>query len=1113
MAVHGSIGTFNPDLEDWISYTERLENYFIANGIKDDEAHAEQRRAILLAVCGPATYQLVRNLVIPAKPTEKTYAQLIKLVKDHHVPKSPAIVARKEFHMRTRRPDKSISEFVANLRKLTENCDFGDTLNKMLLDRLLCGCNDRRLQCKLLAEGDDLTFEKALTLAKEWEAAERGTKVIYKSAATNIQVVSANKQQRKFQPMAKKKSNVCFRCGGQHSPVGCRFKDVDCNYCGKSGHIAKVCYTRERKQKQPRKQLQQRTHQLTARTDPQGTGDAEYSMHHASTDVRTSKPVYVALKVGQVDLTMEVDTGAAFSVISEDTYDSLWSHTSTPAIKQVNGPQLKTYTGELISLKGLIQVPVTYNDQTKMLDLLVVKGSGPPLMGRDWLHEIKLNWSELFHLQQTAKPSCSRIIDSHQNVFKDGMGCIKGTSAKFVVRSDATPKFYGARPVPYSLRPKVEEELNRLERDGIITPVEFSEWTAPIVPVVKRDGSIRICGDYKLTVNTAAEVDTYPLPKIEDLFASLSGGKTFSKLDLAHPYQQVPLDDESKKYTTINTHKGLYYYNRLPFGVASASSIFQRTIENVLQGLPHVTVYLDDILVTGSTEEEHLRNLDDVLTCLEKANIRLKREKCQFLLPSVEYLDHRISAQGLQPTMEKVKAIQNAPTPHNVSQLKSFLGLLNYYCKFLPDMSSKLAPLYKLLHKNTKWCWSTEQEEAFQRAKASLTSDCLLVHYDPTKELVLACDASPYGVGAVLSHRLENGLDKPIAFASRSLAPAEKKYSQLDKEALAIIFGVKRFLQYLFGRHFTILSDHKPLQHIFNERSATPPLASARIQRWALILGAYDYEISYKAGANHANADMLSRLPLPDSPTEVPIPGDTIMVMDMLHSLPVTARDIKTWTDRDPVLSKIRNFVLKGWKDTPDEALKPYQQCKNELSVQDGCLQWGSRVIMPPAGRFRIRQELHSGHPGISKMKSLTRSFVWWSNMDKDLEETVKQCNQCQLTRHLPPTMPLQPWEWPKRPWVRLHADYAGPFLGRMFLLVIDAHSKWLEVKPVSSATSAMTIEHFRSIFSTHGLPEMLVTDNGSVFTSTQFKQFLKQNGIRHVTSAPYHPASNGLAE
>ena len=1110
MAVHGSISEFNPRLEDWTCYTERLEHYFIANGIKDDAL--DQRRAILLSVCGPTTYQLIRNLVSPNKPTDKTYAELVKLVKDHNHPPPSSIVARKDFHSRVRKPDESFSEYLAHLRKLSEHCDFGDTLNRMLLDRLVCGCNDGRLQCKLLAE-TDLTFDKAYKLALAMETAQRGAKQIQASASPTLQVVSASgQQQQKPQRSKPRQSSSCFRCGGKHSPGGCRFKQVNCNYCNKQGHIAKVCFSKERDQKkrQTGKPPQRGTHYLTTEEPPQ----TEYTMYHATSTSPAPKPLHVMVQVNDTNVSMEVDTGASFSVISEDTYNSLWQDNSAPPLKLVqNPPILKTYTGQPIHVAGQLDISVTYNGQQKQLTLLVIKGKGPSLIGRDWLQHLKLDWPRLLQVQSTSPPNHHEVLDRHPDVFKEEMGCIKGISANFHIHSDTNKKFYKARPVPYALRSKVEAELDRLERHHILERVQFSNWAAPIVPVVKQDGSVRICGDYKLTVNQAAKTDTYPLPRIEDLFASLSGGKTFSKLDLAHAYQQIPLDEESKEYTTINTHKGLYRYNRLPFGVASAPSIFQRTMENILQGIPHVCVYIDDILVTGTTDDDHLHNLEEVLTRLEKANLRLKRNKCAFLLPSVEYLGHRISAQGLQPTQEKIQAIRNAPPPQNVSQLKSFLGLLNYYCKFLPNLSSTLAPLYMLLQKNKAWCWNSQQQQAFQRAKESLTSDSLLVHYDPSKELMVACDASPYGVGAVLSHKMDDGQDKPIAFVSRSLAPAEKKYSQLDKEALAIIFGVKRFHQYLFGRHFTILSDHKPLQHLFNEHRATPPLASARIQRWALTLGAYDYSITYKSGSSHGNADMLSRLPLPEAPTQIPVPGETILLLDMLHSLPVTAHQIKTWTDRDPVLSRVRTLVLKGWQDSTDVDLKPYQHRKHELSVHDGCILWGHRVIVPPVGRTKIKEELHIGHPGASRMKSLARSFVWWPGMDQEIEDAVKQCDQCQRTGHLPAVAPLQPWEWPQRPWIRLHLDYAGPFLGRMFLILVDAHSKWIEVHPVTTATSTITIEHLRMIFATHGLPEMLVTDNGSVFTSSEFKDFTKRNGIRHVTSAPYHPASNGLAE
>lgn len=249
------------------------------------------------------------------------------------------------------------------------------------------------------------------------------------------------------------------------------------------------------------------------------------------------------------------------------------------------------------------------------------------------------------------------------------------------------------------MRDLVEKELERLQLQGIIEPVKFSDWAAPIVPVLKKDGGIRICGDYKLTVNRAAKVDTYPLPRIEDLFTSLAGGKTFSKLDLAHAYQQVPLDETARKYVTINTQKGLFQYTRLPFGVSSAPAIFQRTMDNLLQGIPQVCVYLDDILVTGKSTEEHLKNLEEVLSRLKNAGMHLKRSKWAFLLPQVEYLGHQISEKGLQPTAQKLKAIVEAPAPHNVSQLKSFLGMINYYSKFLPNLSTQLALLYSLLQK------------------------------------------------------------------------------------------------------------------------------------------------------------------------------------------------------------------------------------------------------------------------------------------------------------------------------------------------------------------------------------------------------------------------------
>ena len=253
------------------------------------------------------------------------------------------------------------------------------------------------------------------------------------------------------------------------------------------------------------------------------------------------------------------------------------------------------------------------------------------------------------------------------------------------------------------MREKVENELSRLVSEGTLEPVDYTEWAAPIVAVVKSDRkSVRICGDFRMTVNPVSKLNRYPIPKV-DLFATLEGGKTFTKIDLSQAYQQLKLDEESKKYVVINTHKGLFRYTRLPYGISSAPSIFQKAMESLLQGIPYVTVYIYDILITSKTEADHLKSLEEVLRRLAKAGLRARKDKCKFMAPSVAYLGHVIDADGLHPLPEKVKAIQQAPTLKNVTELKSYLGLLTYYRKFLPNLSSQLAPLYELLGKNVPW--------------------------------------------------------------------------------------------------------------------------------------------------------------------------------------------------------------------------------------------------------------------------------------------------------------------------------------------------------------------------------------------------------------------------
>ncbi|KAL5497149.1 hypothetical protein EMCRGX_G013571 [Ephydatia muelleri] len=561
-------------------------------------------------------------------------------------------------------------------------------------------------------------------------------------------------------------------------------------------------------------------------------------------------------------------------------------------------------------------------------------------------------------------------------VFNEGLGTVLGYEAKLVMKENAVPRFCKARPVPYAIKEKIEKELNKLVQEGILQPVELSEWAAPIVPVVKPDQSIRICGDFRLTVNQALETEQYPLPKNEDIFASLAGGERFTKLDLSKAYLQVQLDEASRKFMVINTHKGLFQYTRMPFGVSSAPSIFQRIMDSVLQGIPKVIVYIDDILITGSTDKEHLETLEKVLYKLKEAGIHLNKDKCFFLQESVVYLGYKIDKNGIHPLAEKVEAVKNAPEPKNITELKSYLGLLTYYSRFLPRMATMLAQLYRLLQAKIPWNWTQKEKMAFENSKE---------------------------------------------FA-------------------------------------TVCQDHKPLLQLFDPQRGIPMQVSGRIQRWIMTLAVYKYKLVFKKTEEHGNADALSRLPMDGKQIEEEeeIPTELVLLFESLKDSPVDCSQVKLG------LRKIQSC---------HKCCSIYWQGDHYIRLQ---------VVVPEKGRNYVLQELHGGHPGISRMKSLSRTFVWWPGIDKDIEMLVSKCPQCQAARPSPPVAPLQPWNWPTRPWARLHIDYAGPVEGQMLLVVIDAHSKWIEVEVGKDATAEATIQRLRTIFS---------------------------------RSAPHHPSSNGMAE
>ena len=339
------------------------------------------------------------------------------------------------------------------------------------------------------------------------------------------------------------------------------------------------------------------------------------------------------VEVDGKSIDMLVDTGAGVSVISERTFHDAWKH-KLPLLTPASDVTLKSCTGQAIAVLGKFEPSIKYNGQTVVMPILIVKGDRPDLLGRDILGTITLDWANLFHVQHAT--SSTKLIEKFPDVFSDGLGTLKGEKVKLYVDESAVPRFHKARPVPYIMKDKIEDELQRLQDDCIIEPVTFSKWAAPIVPVRKGTG-VTICGDYKVTVNQAIVEDKYPLPKVDDLYMSLAGGTTFTKPCIS----TADIGEESREYVTINTHKGLFRYTRLPFGVSVAPSVFQRTLESLLAGIPNVCIFLDDILVTGKTEAEHMENLKLVLQRLQNAGLKVNQQKCEFFRSSVTYIQRQ----------------------------------------------------------------------------------------------------------------------------------------------------------------------------------------------------------------------------------------------------------------------------------------------------------------------------------------------------------------------------------------------------------------------------------------------------------------------------------------
>ena len=675
--------------------------------------------------------------------------------------------------------------------------------------------------------------------------------------------------------------------------------------------------------------------------------------------------------------------------------------------------------------------------------------------------------------------------------------------------------------VSHQQRTIIEEHVTDMLNRGIIQP-SVSPWASPVVLVKKKDNTDRFCVDFR-RLNAVTRKDSYPLPRIDDALDALNGTRYFSTMDLMSGYWQVEMDPESREHTAFTTYGGLYEFLVMPFGLTNAPSTYQRLMECVLRNLTYkiCLIYLDDILVYSKTFSDHLLHLRQVFERLRAANLKLKPSKCRFACHRVHYLGHVVSAAGIAPDEDKIEAVRDFPRPHNVKTTRSFLGLANYYRRFVKDFAKIAAPLNNLLRKQQKFVWTDSCDIAFQTLKEALISAPILAFPDFTAIFYLYTDASTDGLGATLG-QLQNGKEVVIAYAGRDLNPAERNYSTTEREALGVIFGIKKFEPYLYGRKFILYTDHHSLKWLMNISDCT-----GRLARWSLRIQQHDFEIRHRPGTQHGNADALSRRSY-----DLPVP--TLSAYD-IPGVP-TAR-IRDAQRRDPDLADLITY-LENWTLPADNgsARRLLLTVDDYFLSPDGLLfhLWTppahrrpstvQQLVIPTAMRYEILTRGHddptAAHFGTTKTYEKLRTRYYWRKMFSDVQHWCRSCADCAMrktprNRHKAPLLPI-PVE---SAFERVAVDAMGPFppstSGKRYVIVFtDYLTKWTEAFAVptigADVVARLLVEE---LLPRHGAPRTLLSDRGSNFLSTLVKEVCRLLNTKKLNTTAYHPQTDGLVE
>jgi transposase InsO family protein len=1146
MATIGQIETFDDSQSDFATYMTRVKLYFDANDVA-----AGKKVSTLLTLIGPKTYQLLQDLLSPEAPSTKNLQQIEATLKKHLSPEPLIIAERFRFHRRTQGDNESIKDFVASLKSLATTCDFGDFLNDALRDKFVCGLKDSHTQRKLLTE-ENLTFVKAIEIATNNETAAKDAGQL------------KGKEHTVYGVRFKKTIKDCNFCGSDHPRGQCPAWGTRCGKCKGNNHYTKQCETV--KQRRPRSRSngqrqysgrnrsrsrsrnrnsnfnRKKVHKVKADDEMDFSSLSIHATQKTSASRGTMlKAVLQVRSPKQADLHVQVDSAAEANLLPVRCFEQLYGSkyvnedktvdSNCPALTPRPFSRLSVYGGGEIPHFGTVELNCSLDGVKETpVKFYVCQRDGPILLGLEESCRLNLIHINKKHVEYAtvavvnARPPVNAerrqgpihntkdLISMYPDRFK-GIGTFD-QEAKLQLEEGTTPVVHAPRRCPIHLKGEIQAALNDMEVQGIIEKLpdgQPTEWLSSLAYARKSSGKLRVCLDPG-DLNNSLKRTYHRAPTLEEVTHRLSRAKVFSKLDARHGYWSIKLDDQSSLLTAFSSPATnvRYVFKRLPFGLCVSQDLFQEAMDRILKDLDGVISIADDIITFGSDDEDHDRHIHRLMQRAAEQGLVFNEEKCLIKAKKISFFGATYGADGVRPDSERTREIAELPVPKDKHDVQSFLGIVQYLSPFIPHLSDMTAPLRGMLKKDVQFTWSSTQQDAFDALKARITSATTLNYFDPKLKTKIQVDASLKGLGAALiqTDPKEPDKERVVAFASKSLTDTETRYANIEREFLAVVFGVERFHTYVYGDTFEVESDHKPLEAIQLKNLAQAP---PRLQRMMLRLQPYNLTVRYRKGSEMQLADFLSRYH--------PRPGKTIHMDKTIHAVQWSnpkLESLRQETKTDPVLAKLTQIIQDGWPSTASELpkdLKSFWSLKDYLSIEDGIILKGHQVLVPTSLQEDILEQLHSQcHQGVEKTRLLARRCIFWPNINSHIADKVGSCQTCNTFQNSQPPEPMVERDIPSVPWQMLGTDLFD-YGGHKYLLLVDYYSKFLIVRQLQKENSTCVIRHLKQIFSEQGIPARLYSDNGPCYASQEFSEFASTYSFDHITSSPNYQQSNGVAE